>query len=173
MKEIWRLFRDGYTCKSGPMTRKIEPIYVSNFGGIRGRKLRNNGRGYIKFSYKHKDYNLHKVVAELFIPYTGLNPDGTPIKGKPQVNHKDENKLNNCVDNLEWCDAKYNCNYGTRTKRAAKKLFKPVQCVETGKIFGSAKEADEYYNLKQGSVNHCANPNSNHKTAAKFHWKYI
>jgi hypothetical protein len=41
-------------------------------------------------------------VAEAFLE----NPDGLP-----QVNHKDENKHNNCVENLEWCDAKYNVNY--------------------------------------------------------------
>ena len=47
----------------------------------------------------------HRIVATTFIP----NPDNLP-----QVNHKDENKLNNSVDNLEWCDEKYNSNYGTR-----------------------------------------------------------
>ena len=37
----------------------------------------------------------------------------------PQVNHKDENPSNNNVENLEWCDAKYNMNYGTRNERAS------------------------------------------------------
>ena len=54
---------------------------------------------------------VHKLVAMTFIP----NPDNLP-----QVNHKDENKLNNNINNLEWCDANYNINYGTRTERATK-----------------------------------------------------
>lgn len=45
----------------------------------------------------------------------------------PQVNHKDENKLNDCVDNLEWCDAKYNMNYGTAPRRRGEKKRKPVE----------------------------------------------
>ena len=42
---------------------------------------------------------------------------------KAEVNHKDENKLNNCIENLEWCTAKYNANYGTRTKRCTRHLY--------------------------------------------------
>lgn len=51
---------------------------------------------------------LHRLVAITFIP----NPNNYP-----QVNHKDENKANNNVDNLEWCTASYNANYGTRNER--------------------------------------------------------
>lgn len=51
----------------------------------------------------------HRLVAIAFIP----NPDNLP-----QINHKDENKQNNNIDNLEWCSCKYNINYGTRTERA-------------------------------------------------------
>lgn len=50
---------------------------------------------------------IHRLVAQAFIPN---------INNYNQVNHKDENKLNNCVDNLEWCTAKYNMNYGIGAK---------------------------------------------------------
>lgn len=64
-----------------------------------------------------KDYKIHRLVAEAFIP----NPNNLPM-----VNHKDENPKNNCVENLEWCDAKYNCNYGTAIERKAEHKKRPV-----------------------------------------------
>ena len=61
---------------------------------------------------------VHRLVAEAFIP----NPDNLP-----EVNHKDEDKSNNKVDNLEWCDRAYNMNYGTVIKRTAAARSKPVE----------------------------------------------
>ena len=52
-----------------------------------------------------KHYKVHRLVADAFIP----NPNNYP-----QVNHKDENPLNNCVDNLEWCTNQYNTKYSAR-----------------------------------------------------------
>ena len=57
------------------------------------------------------------MVAQAFIP----NPDNLP-----QVNHKDEDKSNNCVSNLEWITPKDNCNYGTRNRKVALSKNKPV-----------------------------------------------
>ena len=57
---------------------------------------------------KYKNYKVHRLVAQAFIP----NPDNLPF-----INHKDENKLNNCVENLEWCTREYNVNYGTAIQR--------------------------------------------------------
>lgn len=63
-------------------------------------------------------------------------------KGRPfeelQINHKDENKENNRVDNLEWCSAKYNANYGTRLKRISDKQYKKTLYMYTldGKLCG-------------------------------------
>ena len=65
--------------------------------------------GYLKVGLycngKYKMFSVHRLVAQAFIP----NPDNLP-----QVNHRDENPSNDNVDNLEWCDAKYNLNYGSR-----------------------------------------------------------
>ena len=62
--------------------------------------LRKNKKGKITY--------IHRLVANTFIPN---------VDNLPQVNHKDENKENNCADNLEWCNAKYNNTYGTAIQR--------------------------------------------------------
>ena len=76
-----------------------------------------NSRGYLRVSLnqngKIKKEQVHRLVAQAFIP----NPNQLP-----EVNHKDENKLNNYVGNLEWCTSKYNCNYGTRNIRLSTAL---------------------------------------------------
>ena len=107
---------------------------------------------------KGKQYRVHRLVAIHFID--------NPLH-LPEVNHKDENKLNNCVDNLEWCDSKYNCNYGMRNK----KLSKPVQCIETGIVYPSILDAG-----KQTGINHTHLGDvvrGKRKTAGGYHWRYI
>lgn len=95
-----------------------EGLYeVSNKGNVRNvrrnklLKLLKNKYGYIQV-YLYKNgirtvFTVHRLVAKAFIP----NPDNLP-----EVNHKNENPINNSVNNLEWCDHKYNSNYGNRTK---------------------------------------------------------
>lgn len=82
--------------------------------------IRTGGRRQDEYPYKwvHMSRNckpfrgaVHRLVAMAFVP----NPNPTKFN---QVNHKDENKSNNRADNLEWCDNRYNCNYGTHVKRA-------------------------------------------------------
>ena len=92
---------------------------VSNLGNIRSLisnkilKPRVDKDGYLKVilyseDKSRREYRLHRLVAETFIP----NPNDLP-----QVNHIDENKTNNSVSNLEWCTSKQNANHGTRNDR--------------------------------------------------------
>ena len=62
---------------------------------------------------ERKFYFIHRLVAMAYLPNT---------ENLPEINHKDENKTNNCLQNLEWCDHKYNVNYGTHNE----KLKKPI-----------------------------------------------
>lgn len=93
---------------------------VSNLGRIKTFNYKNTGvekilkpkkhsKGYLHIQLMsgelNKTFTIHRLVAEAFIP----NPENLPC-----VNHKDENKTNNNVDNLEWCDRKYNNNYSMK-----------------------------------------------------------
>ena len=117
---------------------------------------------------KQKRYYIHRLVAETFIS----NPDNLP-----EVNHKDENKVNNAADNLEWCNHLYNSNYGTRVKKEHishinhPKLSKRVMCVETGIIYDSAHEANRQTNANM--VNICRVCRGERNTAGGYHWKYV
>lgn len=83
---------------------------VFNYHGKEIKTQLNKGYEYIKISKNScvKTFKVHRLVAQAFVP----NP-----LNLPQVNHKDENKINNRVDNLEWCTGKYNMNYGTVMQR--------------------------------------------------------
>lgn len=116
-----------------------------------------------------KTYGVHKLVALTYID----NPNNLP-----EVNHKDENPANNCVDNLEWCDRSYNINYGTANKRRSEKLTngvtsKPVkQKALDGqliKLWPSTKEIGRN-GFNQGHVSDVCN--GNRKTHKGFIWEW-
>lgn len=81
---------------------------------------------------------VHRVEMETFCPVEGME--------HLEVNHKDECKTNNRLDNLEWCTGKENCNYGTRSARISKLKSEPVLCIETRKVFQNQEEATVYAN---------------------------
>lgn len=167
MKEIWKEIT-GY------------PNYmVSNKGNVKSLNYNHTGRekimkqyyqqtGYLLIGLSNngkKWYLVHRLVAQAFIP----NPNNLP-----QVNHKDENKQNNCVQNLEWCNQKYNMNYGTRNKIVAEKLSKPVlQMDKTNKIiaeFPSIMEVKRQLGISQSSISMCCK--GKRKTCGGYKWKF-
>lgn len=142
------------------------------FGKERILKPRKDRGGYYTVGFwkdrKLKWYKVHRLVATAFIP----NPDNLP-----QVNHKDECKTNNTVENLEWCTQEYNNNYGVRNEKATKtqindhKKSKPVLCVETGVVYPSTHEVYRQLGYSDSHISKCCNGRL--KTAYKYHWKYV
>lgn len=158
-----------------------ENYQVSNLGRV--RSLYNNkgqyrikilnpiiGNGYYRVrlfkNKKNKLYSVHRLVAEAFIH----NPDNLPC-----INHKDENRLNNIVENLEFCTHKYNSNYGTAIKRTINKISKKVYQYtldgELVKIYNSVKECEQY-NFKHSGISACCRGDKYRKTYKGYIWRY-
>ncbi len=147
MEEIWRDIQ-GY-----------EGLYkVSNMGNVKSLNYRRTGleknlkfdkdnHGYLYVilckNNERKTFRVHRLVAQAFID----NPNNYP-----QVNHKDENKLNNTVKNLEYCSSSYNNNYGTRNERVGNVLSKSLYCFETTKYYKSITEVSKDLNLYKSNI---------------------
>lgn len=104
---------------------------------------------------------ISRAVAEAYIP----NPNNLP-----QVNHKDEIKAHNYVNNLEWCDANYNINYGTRNERVKMIKSKKVYCRELDKVFESQKVAAAELGLDQGNISRVCRGKAN--TTGGYHFEF-
>lgn len=166
-KEIWKDIK-GY-----------EGLYqVSNMGNVKSleRTVRNsrgyrivaerilkpqsNSKGYLYVNLykdgKMKRCRVNRLVAQAFLP----NPHNLPV-----INHKDENKQNNYVENLEWCSHSYNNSYNGRAKKIGEKntnnpkISKPVFSVNkvSGLIveFPSLIEAERQTGISNSSICKC------------------
>lgn len=162
-KSNYRIYEDG-TIELYGVSNKPDGYVVK---GVIDKK------GYKRVTIDGKRYFLHRLVAELFIP----NPYNLP-----QINHKDENPGNNAASNLEWCDAKYNSNYGNRNKKISEKQKRQPSCRQIGKftedgrllcIYPSIREAARQNNTYSSNISQCCKGNSKYTTVKGFIWRYI
>lgn len=159
-------------------TGRVRSLNYNGTGKTKVLKQATNKDGYKKVTLfkkgKRHYYTVHRLVAITFIP----NPNNLP-----QVNHKDEDKNNNAVWNLEWCTQAYNNIYGTRIEKfinSSKGKNNPnaksvLMFTLDGKFirkFGCAGDANEYLgkDTRSKNIRMCATGKS--KTAWGYKWKY-
>ena len=167
IKQVWRDIKGYEGLYQISNTGKVRSL---NYRGIKGKKKVLKGSkdrdGYhliiLSKNNKQKTFKIHRLVAETFI----LNPNNFPC-----VNHIDENKINNCVWNLEWCNFKYNLEYSGNNKKGTQSSRKKILCIETKKIYNSITEASKDMNCDISNISKCLNGKT--KTACGYHWKFI
>ena len=115
MEEIWKNIKGypNYQVSNMGRIKRLSTGYYRRTEKILKPQLQNNGYLHIKLSQKDKTKCIlvHRLVAQVFIP----NPNNLP-----QVNHINEDKTDNRVENLEWCTQKYNINYGNGISKRVK-----------------------------------------------------
>ena len=166
MNEVWKTMKEQ------------EDYEISNLGRIRTkrtgriRKTTISNKGYkqiiVYINKKPKTFYVHRLVASNFIK----NPNNYK-----EVNHINEDKLNNNSDNLEWCDSNYNLNYGTRKQRILQtklKTFKKIKQKDlqgkTIKIWKNIMELHKETNYNKQSIHFCCS--GKYKTSHGYKWEY-
>lgn len=177
MEEIWKDIPgwEGYYKVS-----TLGRVLSINFNNSRRQAIRTATRdrlGYLCLTLHRKGYSktykVHRLVALAFIP----NPNNFPC-----INHKDEDKTNNCIENLEWCDYSYNNKYGNRPRKVldayrrnnGSKAERPVVKMDkSGIILGefiSISEAARRVGVSRESLRDCVLGRS--KSCVGYIWKY-
>lgn len=164
MEEVWKTIEE------------FKNYEVSNMGNVRnkdGKELKKycNKYYYVTLYDANQDsfkVAVHRLVAKAFIP----NPLYLEV-----VNHKDENKLNNCVDNLEWTSLLENVQYSSkkhpndeRYKQASKKVLQYSLEGDFIKEWDSLREASKTLHIHEGSISSCVRNKT--KSSGGFQWKY-
>ena len=168
MKEIWKDI-PGHKGKH----------MVSNFGNVKSVKyMHTNSERVLKQSINRcgyayiilwenknkKHYTIHRLVASTFIP----NPNNYP-----QINHIDGNKLNNSVDNLEWCTASENVIHRFKVLKHRPHNCKKIKCVEKNIIYDSVTEAANKSGQNKVTIRHRANTQSGYFGTGGYHWEWV
>ena len=162
MYEIWKDIENYEGLYQISNKGHVKSLYK---GSERILKLWDNGRGYLRVyltkENTSKHIRVHRLVARAFIP----NPYNLP-----EINHIDENKKNNSVENLEWCDRRYNVNYGTRNERVSRKILQYSKSGEFIREWQGAREVERVLGIANSHIIDCCK--GRYKSAYGFIWKY-
>jgi hypothetical protein len=172
MREIWKPipgFNGHYEASNMGRIKAVARVVKDSLG--RERPIKEKilspfilNSGYQGISIQNKNYLVHRLVASAFIP----NPER-----KAQVNHKDENKLNNRLENLEWMTRRENEHYGTAIQRRAEKQSRKVyQYTLDGrlvKVWKSTLECEKH-GFSRAGIWFCNN--GKHTQHKGYKWSY-
>jgi len=183
MEEIWinTVGFEGYQVSNTGKVKSLDRVLVQKNGSkhsFKGKILKPcpDKYGYLRVNLysnhcKKKFIPIHRLVAEAFIP----NPNNYQ-----QINHKSEDKTDNSVGNLEWCDAAYNTTFGTRNERISasninnpnysKWVIKLNKDNEILHFYQSAKQAQRETGISAVSIYRVCNHKAH--TAGGYVWKY-
>lgn len=173
MKEIWKdsVSMKGYFQVSNlGRIKSVDRIVNSSFGAtrkIKGRILdhRPMDGGYkrisIKINGKYKGFLIHRLVAEAFL---------TNHKNLPHINHKDGNRLNNHIDNLEWCTHQENMRHAVDSGLNGCLRSVVCDCGGHGKWYPSQADASRDTGVSKPCI--CAALKGNQATAGGMRWFY-
>ena len=171
MQEIWKtIVYDGEVFEGYEVSNmgRVRSLNYRRTGEVKELRLRVGSGEYLTVMLykggKTKACLVHRLVAFAFIP---IPNDDT--ENKTEVNHKNEIKGDNRVENLEWVTHKQNINHGTRNERISKK----VKCVETGIVYESTYEVERKLGLDHSHISGCCKGKKNYKTCGGYHWKYV
>ena len=159
MEEVWKPL--SWTTK----------YMVSNTGKVKNiitdKQLNGSvsNRGYVRYDLcidgKRIAKSGHRLVADAFLP---IDED------RPYINHIDGNKTNNVLTNLERCSCKENSQHAFTVLGIKPATRKAVRCIETGKIYESACDAERDLNISNSEINRCCN--GNRKSTHGLHFEF-